>query len=175
MTDNDNDNDNDEWAVVDRQSAVEWFKLQTKIARQRVLEFQNKFAQWLKSKIAQMDCIIADPPWAGALPWRQRSQFGIWVPLNVAELLEQSFRVAPNGKKPRTSRDVQAAYDAAVQYGRERKAQLLAEAKARGEPLNATGANSAEDLAAEEARKWLFDKHGLHLSAGTLKKWMRLR
>jgi hypothetical protein len=141
----------------DHQTAVEWFKFKTMIARR--LKAGNK--------IAPLEYVISFPFDSGWLyrrterltrralitgTKRPKSELGFWVPLAVAEQLERSFRDAPNGRKPRRSIRDSFALFAAAQYGREVKAQLLAEAKAAGNPIKATGANGAEDLAAEESK-----------------------
>jgi hypothetical protein len=93
------------------------------------------------------------------------------VPFDIAETILQCARQGVHkgkGKgRPRDSYVVRLRKDAIQAFARSRKAQL------RATGLPATGHNSAEEQAADDARDLARERYGLLLSANTIKRLMQ--
>jgi hypothetical protein len=165
--------DGDEsWARRDRQAAVDWFKREIHIAQ---IEHARANAQLL-GKPRERQCHV------------KKSGVMVNVPLDIAEMVEASLRIAPDGKKPRRSLKDRKRRAAEVGRARRRKAELMAhgmteaelmakgcspaEARSKsGQPMNAS---DAEAEAAQEARDHLL-KYDIDLAVDTIQREMQDR
>lgn len=99
------------------------------------------------------------------------SETEITLPLEIARLiLECAKKGVHKGQgrgRPRDSRGDKLKKQAIVSWALERKAKL------HEQGIKATGANSAEDRAAEEARVLASERYGLSLAVTTIKRMMQ--
>jgi hypothetical protein len=144
--------DGDEsWARRDPQSAVDWFETVIIYTRVRHARPQDRLGY--------------DVP---------KDKMMVEVPLDLAEtILECAKAGMAQGKKLRPSRIDRLAEAVAVYRGRKRKMELIAKAKASNTKLKATGADSAEDQAAQWASDLLFEKCGRRVSMTTMRRKMQ--
>jgi hypothetical protein len=144
--------DGDEsWARRDPQSAVDYFESVIIDTRVRHARHQH----WVGYDVPKKEMMVE-------------------VPLDLAEtILECAKAGMAQGKKLGPSRVDRLAEAVAVKLGRERKMELIAKAKASNTKLKATGADSAEDHAAQWASDWLFEKCGRRLAMTTMRKKMQ--
>jgi hypothetical protein len=95
----------------------------------------------------------------------------ITLPLEIACLIHEAaafgLHKGQGRKRPRDSRGDKLKKQAIVSWGRLRKAELHAQG------MNTTGANSAEDHAAEDARQHAHERYGINLAASTIKRMMQ--
>jgi hypothetical protein len=70
-------------------------------------------------------------------------------------------------RRPRETRADQVRRNAIIDWAKDRKKELI------GAGRRATGANSAEDQAAEEARVFARQRYSKNWSANTIKRWMQ--
>jgi hypothetical protein len=145
--------DGDEsWARRDRQSALDWFERAVNVAQVR-----RDYREHVGRPVRKDEMLVE-------------------VPLDIAELILAGLTNGiTEGKKLRTTRRNRMADAIAADHGRKLKAKLLKEAKllkANGK-LNATGADSAEDQAAQWACHWLLREYGRPLSPTTMKRLMQ--
>ncbi|WP_396604514.1 hypothetical protein ACFLEY_03820 [Bradyrhizobium sp. YCK136] len=103
----------------------------------------------------------------------RRSDNPIILPLEAARLIFDCAKLGQHkghgrkGAPPNRVKKLQS--EAIVNWARKRRDKL------RAEGMKATGANSAEDQAAEEASSFASERYGFNLAASTIKRKMQSR